>query len=133
LLGHLKFLAPDSAPPIFGPSSGGAAARSTLVGDYEDRAVEIADGRKAAEAFDLDTHGFALATLPPVGDLYDDTTLSRHGTTRSAVRWSPRRRARRVSKSSTIRGARARRMYANVMRAASRRRSSTTTTRRGRR
>jgi len=79
VLGHLKFLAPNSSPPIFGPSTGGAAARSTLVGDYDDHAVEISDGREMAETFDLDTHGFALVTLPPVGDLYDrDVIASRH-------------------------------------------------------
>jgi hypothetical protein len=67
----LKFLAANTVKPVFGPSTGGAAAHSTLIGDYEDHAVDILDGRCLGEAFELDTHGFELRSLAPVGDLYD--------------------------------------------------------------
>jgi len=77
--GCLKFLAPTSAPPYFGPSVGGADARSTLVGDFEMRDVDILDGRELGEAFDLDVHGFELRALSEVGDLYDPEVIaSRH-------------------------------------------------------
>ncbi len=79
VLASLRFLAPDSREPVFGPSTGGAAAHSTLIGDYEDRAVEVLDGRGLDETFDLDVHGFALRRLAPVGDLYDrDIVATRH-------------------------------------------------------
>jgi hypothetical protein len=71
VLGSLRFLAPESRKPVFDPSTGGAAAHSTLIGDYEDRSVEVLDGRSLEEAFDLDAHGFELRRLAPVGDLYD--------------------------------------------------------------
>lgn len=77
--GRLKFLADESAPPYFGPSKGGADARSTLVGDFKMRDVEIHDGRKLNEDFSLDAHGFELRSLDAVGDLYDaDTVADRH-------------------------------------------------------
>lgn len=73
--GRLKFLAASSAPPYFGPSEGGADARSTLVGDFEMRDVEILDGRALDEAFSLDTHGFELTTLSEAGDLYSQKDI----------------------------------------------------------
>ncbi len=69
--GRLKFLAESSAPPYFGPSEGGADARSTLVGDFEMRDVEILDGRSLDETFSLDAQGFELRTISEAGDLYD--------------------------------------------------------------
>lgn len=79
VLGNLRFLAPESRKPVFGPSTGGAAAHSTLIGDYEDRAVEVFDGRRLDETFDLDVHGFELCRLAPVGDLYDrEVVATRH-------------------------------------------------------
>ena len=79
LIGRLKFLAQTSASPYFGPSVGGAGARSTLVGDFQMREIEMLDARELDEAFSLDTHGFELRTLPEVGDLYDrDVIAERH-------------------------------------------------------
>ncbi|NIW25585.1 MAG: methyltransferase, partial [Gammaproteobacteria bacterium] len=77
--GRLKFLAETSAPPYFAPSTGGSDARSTLVGDFEMRDVEIIDARALDEVFSLDTHGFELRTLPEAGDLYNqDDITQRH-------------------------------------------------------
>jgi len=74
--GRLKFLSENSEPPYFGPSEGGADARSTLVGDFEMRDVEILDGRLLDEDLSLDTHGFELRSLSGVGDLYDSETIA---------------------------------------------------------
>lgn len=77
--GRLKFLAENSEPPYFAPSVGGSDARSTLVGDFEMRDVEILDARALGETFTLDTHGFELRSLPEAGDLYSqDDIEQRH-------------------------------------------------------
>ena len=72
----LRFLAAHTVRPVFGPSTGGAAAQSTLIGDFEDRVVEILDGRCLDERFDLDTQGFALHSLAPAGNLYDRSVIA---------------------------------------------------------
>jgi len=74
--GELKFLAPSSSRPVFGPSVGGADARSTLRGDYESHEVEIVDARSLDESFSLDVHGFELHKLATVGNLYDETIVA---------------------------------------------------------
>ena len=76
VFGSLRFLAPESRQPVFGPSTGGAAAHSTLIGDYEDRAVEVLDGRGLDDTFDLDVHGFEIRRLAPVGNLYDSDIVA---------------------------------------------------------
>lgn len=74
--GRLKFIAESSAAPYFGPSVGGADARSTLVGDFEMREVEILDGRLLDENLSLHTQGFELRSLSEVGSLYDSETIA---------------------------------------------------------
>jgi hypothetical protein len=59
----LKFLAPGSSAPIYRASVGGAEARLDLTGSYEEREVEISDGRALAQRPALDTHGFAIVRL----------------------------------------------------------------------
>lgn len=75
--GRLKFLAESSAAPYFAPSVGGPDAKSTLVGDFEMRDVEILDARALDEDFSLDIHGFELRTLPEAGDLYSQDDVER--------------------------------------------------------
>jgi len=75
----IKFLAPGSDTPIYRASVGGAEARLDLAGNYEEREVEILDGRTLGEAPELDTHGFALANFGDgTPDLHAADRLVRH-------------------------------------------------------
>lgn len=70
--GTLTFLTDNSPPPVYRPSVGGAEARLDLSGAYEEREVDILDGRQIPDSFGLDQQGFQLVQhWSAVTDLYD--------------------------------------------------------------
>ena len=72
----LRFLAPSEKAPVYRASQGGADARLELDGEFEDRVVEIENGRLADSTPALDREAFALIDhTSGVSDFYDDRRI----------------------------------------------------------
>lgn len=74
------YLKPSSTTPVYMASTGGAGAKLNMVGEFEERQVEIHDGRDYIERghqFALDREGFVLlAHTTTVSDFYDQDQIS---------------------------------------------------------
>jgi hypothetical protein len=70
--GVLRYLVPSEATPVYYASQGGGDAELQMEGLFEERAVEIADGRALDDECSLDREGFLLAShKTAVADFYD--------------------------------------------------------------
>ena len=74
--GRLKYLIPSSKQPIYTASEGGSNAKLELEGEFEEREVQIHNGRPCSRSnhgFSLDREGFVLVShQTKVSDFYDE-------------------------------------------------------------
>ncbi len=75
----LKFLKASSRAPLYTASIGGADAKLDLEGEFEERPIEIRNGRDhltSGGSFSLDREGFALTESPSgVTDFYEPSQI----------------------------------------------------------
>jgi hypothetical protein len=78
VVAELKYLAPTSGKPIYRASTGGAAAKLDMQGEFAVHRVGIQNMRPDAASLSLDCEGFVLiAHETAVSDFYDDPQIKR--------------------------------------------------------
>ncbi len=77
--GKLKYLIPSSRRPVYTASVGGSNAKLEMEGEFEEREVQIRNGRacsRSDNSFSLDREGFILvAHQTKVSDFYDEVQV----------------------------------------------------------